>query len=158
MTASTAAVADDATFTGRDLGPAPEREVALDLVKRVVFVAPVLVAAAAIGWGADGAISALFAVAVVVVNFGLAAASLGWAARISYALLAGVALFGYLIRIGLVFAAVWLVRDASWVERVPLGLTLVVSHLGLLFWEVRYVSASLAFPGLTPASKEPVTR
>ena len=33
---------------------------------------------------------------------------------------------------------------------VPLGLTLIVTHLGLLFWELRYVSASLAYPGLKP--------
>ena len=32
-----------------------------------------------------------------------------------------------------------------------LGLTIIVTHLGLLFWELRYVSASLAFPGLKPS-------
>ena len=31
-----------------------------------------------------------------------------------------------------------------------LGTTLVVTHLGLLFWEMRYVSLSLAHPGLKP--------
>ena len=36
----------------------------------------------------------------------------------------------------------------------PLGATLVVSHLGLLLWETRYVSASLAFPGLKPSPQE----
>jgi hypothetical protein len=33
---------------------------------------------------------------------------------------------------------------------VPLGITLVATHVGLLFWESRYVSLSLAFPGLKP--------
>ena len=38
-----------------------------------------------------------------------------------------------------------------------LGITVLVTHLGLLFWELRYVSASLAFPGLKPtADKEAV--
>jgi len=32
----------------------------------------------------------------------------------------------------------------------PLGLTIIFAHLGLLFWELRYVSLSLAFPGLKP--------
>lgn len=141
-------------FANRDLGPAPEREVAVDLVKRAVFVAPVIVGLGAIGWGTNGALSALFGVAVVLANFALAAVLLGWAARISYALLAGTALFGYLLRLSLVFLAVWTVIDAGWVERLPLGLTLIVTHLGLLFWEVRYVSASLAFPGLIPDRKE----
>jgi hypothetical protein len=57
---------------------------------------------------------------------------------------------------------VLLVRDAGWVEPLALGLTLVVAHLGLLFWELRYVSISLAHPGLKPgvptSSKETSSR
>ena len=59
-------------------------------------------------------------------------------------------LFGYLLRLGILFCAVVLVRDAGWVELWPLGLTLIVTHLGLLAWEARSVSASLAFPALKP--------
>jgi hypothetical protein len=33
---------------------------------------------------------------------------------------------------------------------VPLALTILVTHLGLLAWETRYVSATLAYPGLKP--------
>jgi hypothetical protein len=29
-------------------------------------------------------------------------------------------------------------------------MTIVIAHVGLLFWELRYVSLSLAFPGLKP--------
>jgi len=59
----------------------------------------------------------------------------------------------------LIGAAVWAVKDLSWVEPLPLGLTLIVTHLGLLLWELRYVSASLAFPGLKPgATKESASR
>ena len=81
-------------------------------------------------------------------------ALLGWAARISLGLLMGVSLFGFLVRLGLITAAVLLVKDQAWVEPIPLAITLVVAHLGLLFWETRYVSASLAFPGLKPSSEE----
>jgi hypothetical protein len=42
------------------------------------------------------------------------------------------------------------VRNASWIELVPLGLTLIITHLVLLFWELRHISSSLAFPGLKP--------
>ena len=63
----------------------------------------------------------------------------------------GAVLFGYLLRLGLIFLAVFLVHDASWFEKLPLGLTIIVTHLGLLIWELRYVSASLAFPGLKPS-------
>jgi hypothetical protein len=63
----------------------------------------------------------------------------------------GAVLFGYLARLALIGAAILLVRDASWVSLVPLGLTIIVTHLGLLFWELRYVSVTLAFPGLKPS-------
>ena len=105
----------------------------------------------------QGAASAAFAMAVVCVNFLLSAALITWTARISIGLMMGAVLFGYLLRLGLIFLAIWLVKDAPWVELVPLGITLIVTHLGLLFWELRYVSASLAFPGLKPtADKEAV--
>ena len=38
---------------------------------------------------------------------------------------------------------------------VPFGVTIIVTHLGLLFWETRYVSASLAFPALKPKPTTP---
>jgi hypothetical protein len=144
----------------RDTGPAVEREVAFDMVRRALPVAPVLIALALIPWGVDGALSAAFAIAVVVANFLLAAWVLAAASRISYGLLMGAALFGYLVRIGLIGLAVWAVKDLSWVEPLPLGLTLIVTHLGLLLWELRYVSASLAFPGLKPGAttKETASR
>jgi hypothetical protein len=146
-------------YTGRDLGPAPEREIAADMARRALPAAPVIVVLAALPWGVDGALSAAFAIAVVVVNFLVAAWVLAAASRISYGLLMGAALFGYLVRIALIGLAVWAVKDASWVEPLPLGLTLIVTHLGLLLWELRYVSASLAFPGLKPgATKESASR
>ncbi len=139
--------------------PAPEREVARDMVRRALPVAPVIVVAALVPWGIDGALSAAFAIAVVMANFLLAAWILAAAARLGPAMVMAGALFGYLVRIALIGLAVWTVRGAPWVEPLPLGLTLVVTHLGLLLWELRYVSASLAFPGLVPgASKESASR
>jgi hypothetical protein len=137
---------------------AVEQQVALDMAKRALPFAPIPVAVCALVWGGAGAASAVFAVALVLANFALAAWSLAAAARINYALLMGVALFGYLLRLALIFAAVFAVKDASWVEPVALGLTLIATHLGLLVWELRYVSASLAFPGLKPVVKENASR
>ena len=129
---------------------AVEQTVAFDMVKRSLPVAPVLVLLAGLVWGVDGALSSLFAVVLVLANFVLSASSLTWAARISLGFLMGVALGGYVVRLALVTAAVLLVRNQSWVELMPLGLTIIVTHLGLLLWETRYVSASLAFPALAP--------
>lgn len=138
----------------RDLGPAPEREVARDLLRHGALALPVAVAVGLVGWGTDGALSVAFAAALVLANFWLAAALLGWAAKISLGLLMGVSLFGFVLRLGAISAAVLLVKDQAWVEPIPLGLTLVVAHLGLLFWETKFVSASLAFPGLKPNPQE----
>jgi hypothetical protein len=136
-------------------GPAPAMEVARDIVKRSLWLAPVVVFVCAAFWGTDGAASGAYALGIVVVNFLLAAWLLQVTGRISFAAMAGAALFGYILRLGLIFLAVMLVKDASWVSLVPLGLTLIVTHLGLLFWELRYVSGSLAYPGLKPKPAVP---
>lgn len=141
-------------LTQRMEGPSPAVAVARDLARRGAMIAPAAILLGAIFWGTDGALSVALGLGIVVVNFLLAAAMLGYAARISLALMAGAALFGFLIRLGLITIAVLLVRDEPWVELVPLGLSLIISHLGLLFWEMRFVSASLAFPGLKPPSNE----
>jgi hypothetical protein len=131
-------------------GQAPETQIARDLVRRAAWLGPVLVLACGAIWGVDGALSSAFGVAIVVVNFVVSAALLAGTARISLGLMMGAALFGYLIRLGLIFLAVLLVRDASWMSLPALGVTLIITHLGLLFWEIKYVSATLAFPGLKP--------
>jgi hypothetical protein len=141
------------SYVTRLEGPAPERDVARDLVKKGIIAAPVLVAVSWAVWGAAGAASTAYGIAIVCANFLLAAALITKTARISLGLMMGAVLFGYILRLGLIFLAVMLVRNAFWVSLVPLGLTIIVTHLGLLVWELQYVSLSLAFPGLKPSSK-----
>jgi hypothetical protein len=136
-------------------GPAPEVQVAADLARRAVPVAVVAMVASALIWGANGALSAGVAVGLVVLNFLAAAGIIAWAARISLNMLMGAVLGGYVVRFGLLALVLLLVKDASWVERAPLFVTLLVTHVGLLAWETRYVSMSLAYPGLKPSTKEP---
>ncbi|MBW3649093.1 MAG: ATP synthase subunit I [Actinobacteria bacterium] len=131
---------------------APERALALDMVRRGLPVAPLLIGASAAVWGLDGALSSGFGIFLVLGNLVLSAAALTWAARISPAAIFATALGGFAVRMGLLVLAVAAVREQSWVEVVPLGLTIVVTHLGLLVWESRYVSATLAFPALKPRS------
>ena len=137
-------------------GPAPEGIIVRDMIKRAAMVAPGLIVVFGLIWGLNGAYSTAYGLAIVVCNFALAGALLSWSASISPGLMMGVALFGYLIRLALIFLAIWLVRDASWVALVPLGITIIVAHLGLLFWEMRYISASLAFPALKPTPAAPI--
>lgn len=143
------------TFVTRLEGPAPEAQVARDMIRRAVYAAPVLIGICAAMWAIPGGISSAYGIAIVLGNFALSAAMLAYTARISLALLMGAALFGFLLRLGLIFVAVLVVRDASWINLPALGLTLVVTHLGLLFWELRYVSLSLAHPGLKPERSNP---
>ena len=138
-------------------GEATEQAIARDLARRGVWVAPLFCAIGAAMGGWHGLASAAFAVAVVCVNFLFSAALMTFTARISLGLMMGAVLFGYLIRLGLVALAVLAVRNASWFHSGAFGLTLVVTHLGLLIWETRYVSASLAFPGLKPGIPNPRT-
>ena len=135
-----------------DLGPAVEQEVVSDMIRRALPVLPVLVVVAGLIWGVHGALSAAFAIGLVLVNFVVAATLLAWAARIALALLMVAALGGFVLRLALITVAVLAVKDQAWVDMVPLGLTLVITHLGLLTWEARHVSISLAYPGVKPAS------
>lgn len=131
-------------------GPAPEVGVSKDMIKRGLIVAPLLIAVCGVIWGADGAWSSAYGIAIVLANFALAAALIAGAARISIGLMMGATLFGYLIRLGLIFLAVLLVKDAGWISLPALGSTIIVTHLGLLFWEMKFVALSLAHPGLKP--------
>jgi hypothetical protein len=118
------------------------------------MVAPLLIAASWLGWGANGAWSSAYGILLVLCNFMLAAAIIAAAARVSYAVMLGSMLFGYLVRLAIVAFAIFIVRDAAWVDLVALGMTVVVTHIGLLFWEMRYISASLAFPGVRPVKPD----
>jgi hypothetical protein len=128
----------------------PERDIAHDLVRRALLVAPLFLIAGFVFWDADGAYSTAFALGLVVLNFLAGAGLITWGAKTGPNALLGAVLFGYLLRLGVIAGIVLLVRDASWFEVAPFGITLIASHLGLLAWEARHVSASLAFPGLKP--------
>lgn len=130
--------------------PSVERDVVVDMARRVIPAAPVLLAVAAVGWGVEGVLSALCGIGLALANLAAAAALLGWAARRSPTAVMGAAMLGYVARLGVLTVAVSLLRRLAWVELLPLGLTLLVTHLGLLWWETRHLSLSLAFPGVKP--------
>lgn len=129
--------------------PPVERRIALDLARHGLLVAPAILLVAGLVRGVDGAASAALGLGLLVVNLVVAAVSLEWAARRSPSALMTVALGGFLFRM-ITILVVMLVADAlfGWADVVVLGLTLFVTHLGLLFWELRSVSLSFAAPGL----------
>ena len=131
--------------------PRVEREVALDLVKRGLIVAPIIVAVCGLIRGWDGALSALIALAIVLVNFLAAAAIMTRAAKSGPTALGAAAAGGYIVRLAVILVALVLLRHQPWIDLPMLGIVLVGTHIGLLTWEAKYVSLTLAAPGLRPA-------
>ena len=137
-------------------GPAPVVDIAKDLVRRGAILAPIGIVVGALIWGSQGAYSVAYALVLVAINFLMAAFMLAYAGRISAAAMGAAAVFGFFTRLSIITVAVLVVREAAWVNLVALGLTLVIAHVGLLFWEMRYISGSLANPGLKPTTKLPI--
>jgi hypothetical protein len=129
--------------------PPVERSIAFDLARHGLYVAPAIILVAWLLRGPDGAASAALGVGLAIVNFLATAAGLSWASKRSSTTLAAVAMGGFVVRMGVLLGAMAL-ADAlfGWVDVVVLGLTLFGTHLGLLFWELRSVSLTLAAPGL----------
>jgi hypothetical protein len=137
--------------------PEVERELVVDMLRRGVWFAPIVVVLATIIWGTAGASSAGVAIVLVTVNLVLAALGLSWAAKVSLNAIMVVSLGGFALRMALLCLVLLALRHESWIDLTALGVSVLVTHLGLLFWELRFVSASLAFPGLKPpADKEAV--
>jgi len=127
-----------------------ESRIAVDLARRAALAAPVVMVGVGVWRGLDAAAAVALALAVIVVNFLVAAAALGWAARRDPNLLMGVALFGFLARLALITAIGAGIKALNIVDWPVFCITLVVGYFGLLFWELRSVSLSLASPGLKP--------
>ena len=135
--------------------PSYEGEVAADLVRRLLIVAPVVAVVALIARGGDGLASAAIGLALVALNFWVSARLITVAARRSPGAVMGMVLGGYVVRLGVLFAIVLALGNLSFVDVPVLVLTIAVVHLTLLTWESRYVSLSLGFPGLKPGPPRP---
>ena len=133
-------------------GASPVMQIVVDMIKRGVLVAPIAIGAGYLIWGSPGAWSVALGLGLIFFNFLFAAWIMQVTARISFAALAGGAGFGFLFRMAIITATVLLVRNAAWVDLLALGLTIIITHLGLLFWELRFISGNLAFPGLKPGA------
>jgi hypothetical protein len=132
--------------------PAVERQIAHDLVRRGLPIAPVIVLIAGLVGGWHGAASAAVAIAIVFANIHAAAAIMTWAAGTgSPGAVGGAAAGGFAVRLVVILLALVLLRNLSWIDLPTLGFVLVGLHLGLLAWEAKYVSMTLAAPGLRPA-------
>jgi len=130
-----------------------EGDIARDLARRAALIAPVVVLACGLGWGAPGAVSAAIGLVLVAANFLAAARVMAWAAVRGQSVVMGAVLGGYVLRLVVLLGVVLALQQVSWLNIAVLVVTLAVTHLALLTWELRFVSFSLAAPGLKPARK-----
>jgi hypothetical protein len=127
-----------------------ELRIAWDLARRAAVIAPFVMLALGLWRGLDAAAAVALALAVVVGNWLLAASTLGWAARVNPNMLLGVALFGFIGRLALLTGIGIGIKELDIVDWPVFCGVLVAGYAGLLIWELRYVSFSLASPGLKP--------
>jgi hypothetical protein len=128
-----------------------ESRIAHDLARHGLYVAPIAMLGVGLWRGVDAAAAVALAFAIVIANFLLSAAILGWTARRHPEVLVGVALFSFLGRLILITLIGVGIKELDIVDWPVFCITLVVSYLGLLFWELRSISVSLASPGLKPS-------
>jgi hypothetical protein len=127
-----------------------ESTIAHDLARKGAIVSPIIVVGLGIWRGPDAALGAVLALAIVVVNFLAAAWILGWTARNAPHALTGVALMSFLVRLAIITLLGAGIKALDVVDWPVFCFTLIGSYFVLLFWELRSVSLTLAYPGLKP--------
>lgn len=109
-------------------------------VKRAIFVGPVVIGFWALLRGSSGAIAAAIGVGVVLAMLLISGQMLSVAARISLSAYHAAALFGFGLRLILLFASMFLITRFMEIDRLAFGLTAVVTYLTLISWEAVAVS------------------
>lgn len=112
-----------------------ELNLARAIVRRAAIVGPIAVAIAWAIRGPDGALAAAIGVAIVVGNFLLAGWILSRALKISLGVYHAAALFGYVLRLALIAAAMFAAAALFEVDRYAMGIAAVGSYLVLLTLE-----------------------
>ncbi len=112
-----------------------EAVLANHVARRGVWVAPVLILFFGVVRGWEGAVASAIGVAVVIGNFLLSGWALSMAARISLAFYQAAALFGFFLRLVLITVSLLVLGSLTDVDRLALGLSVVIAYLVLLSWE-----------------------
>ncbi|GMU79228.1 MAG: hypothetical protein AMXMBFR46_20210 [Acidimicrobiia bacterium] len=127
-----------------------ESTIAVDLAKKAAIVAPIVVIGLGVWRGPEAALGAVLALAIVIVNFLASAWILGWTARHAPHAFTGIALMSFLVRLLLITLIGAGIKALDIVDWPAFCFTLVGAYLVLLFWELRSISLTLAYPGLKP--------
>jgi hypothetical protein len=130
----------------------PERE----LVRRALpyGIPAALLALVAGAWvgGWDVGWSASLGVAVVALNFAASGLSLSWAARVSLTAIAAVVMGGFVIRMAVIVASMFVLdRFTQWFVPLAFGLAVVPATILLLIYEMRLLSRGVGNELIIPA-------
>lgn len=117
-----------------------EAVLARHTARRAVVVGPLLMGVFLIARGPEGALAAAIGVLIVVGYFLFGGAMLSVAARISLAAYHAAALLGFFMRLGLIALTMLVVARVTDIDRIAMGIAVVVSYLVLLGWETVAVS------------------
>lgn len=116
-----------------------EAIIAHNTARRAIVVGPLVVVLFWALRGPEGAIAAAIGVAIVALNFELGGRVLSRAAAHSVDMYHAAALFGFLLRLGLITVSMLLVAWLFDVDRVAFGIAAVGSYVVLLVLETRAV-------------------
>ena len=133
---------------------AHESRIAGHMARHALLIAPVVILVCALVRGVDGAISAAIGLLLVALNFLISARLIGWAADKGAAFLQGAVLGGFVVRLAALMVIVLALEQVDFIDLPVLVITIAVTHIALLIWETRYVSLTLAAPGLKPGVNE----
>ncbi len=112
-----------------------EAIISRNMVKRAIWIAPILILVFGITGGVASAVAAGIGVAIVIANFLIGGWILSTAAGVSLTLYHAAALFGFFIRLGLITLTMLLVASVTDIDRTAMGVSAVVSYLALLSLE-----------------------
>lgn len=125
-----------------------EKMMATHMAKWGAIASPVLLLVSFLIWSTRGLESSAYAIVLVVINLVVTAKLMEIGGRISLSALMGAAVGGFIFDLVLLSAAVIPFATASWMNLWALGLTLIVTHLGLVIFEASTISTRMAFMGL----------
>lgn len=117
-----------------------ESILARHLVRRALYVAPVIILVALVLRGQAGAIASAVGIAVVITNFLVGGWLMSTALRISLAFYHAAALLGFALRLGLITATMLVIARVFDIDRMAFGLSVVVSYMVLLALEAAAVA------------------
>jgi len=129
--------AEDGPVPGR---PGIEARIGIDTGRRALWVGPIIVAVFAVLGGGGAAVAAALGVVIVAGNFILAGWLLSVAASISLGFYHAAALTSFLVRLGLITAAMLGIAGLFEIDRPAMGIAAVTAYMILLTSEAAAVT------------------